>query len=234
MQRTTIITAIVLAGLMTCQSLTGQSTHRKKAQPGMGIEDLRKRPDLGVDYAKAVKFKSASRKTTYRVGEMMSIDLAFINVSEASVFLHKLDRPSLELTVQDANGRSVSINEYYTVLEGVAPESYQRIEAGYVLSESFQLLVGCDDGNLKAYFQAREKLQEEEHRGGERIFFKGLFDRDIFVNWGQACFAIKNPGKYTITAEQSNDTVVVSPDSPKVKTAVGRIRTTPFTITITE
>lgn len=99
---------------------------------------------------------------------------------------------------------------------------------------SFQLLVGCDGADLKARFQAIEKLQEEEHHGGERIFFKGLFDRDLFVNWGQACFAVKNPGRYVITAAQSNDTVLVSSDRPKVKTAVGRIRSTPLTITITD
>ena len=234
MRRVTIIAGIVLASLMTCQPLIGQSTQRKKIQPDSRVEDLRKRPDLGVDYAEVVKFKLASRKTTYHVGEMISIDLAFMNVSDAAVFLHKLDQPSLELRAQDAKGASVSINEYYTVLEGVAPKSYQRIEPGYLLSESFQLLVGRDERHLKTYFQAREKLQEEEHHKGERIFFNGLFDRDLFVNWGQACFAVKTTGKYTIMAEQSNDTAFVSPDSPKVKTAVGRIRSTPFTITITE
>jgi hypothetical protein len=136
--------------------------------------------------------------------------------------------------VPGINGAPVLINTYHTVLEGLAPESYQRVEPGYILSNTLQWIVGCDDADLKAYFQATKKLQEEEHRGGERVFFKGLFERNLFVNWGEACFAINTPGKYTITAEQSNDTVLVSRDKPKVKTAVGTIRSSPLTLTIAE
>jgi hypothetical protein len=234
MRRIRIIASIALASLMTCQSLIGQSTRGKKAQPRTGLDDKKKRPDLGVEYAQLAKFKLGTRKTEYHIGEMISIDLAAMNVSNAPVFLHKLNRPSLELKAQDAKGASVSIDEYHTVLEGVAPTSYQRVEPGHVLSGSFQLLAGCGDGNLKAYFQATERLQEEENRGGERAFFKGLFERDLFVNWGQACLAINKPGKYTITAQQSNDTVLVSPDRTKVKTAVGTIRSTSLTISIIE
>ncbi|HKA18134.1 MAG TPA: hypothetical protein VKN18_07435 [Blastocatellia bacterium] len=79
-----------------------------------------------------------------------------------------------------------------------------------------------------------KELESEQFARGEAAYFKGLFDRDMFVKWGQACFAVNSSGKYTITAEQSNDTVLVSSDSQKVKTAVGRIRSTPITITITE
>jgi hypothetical protein len=140
----------------------------------------------------------------------------------------------LDLEARDAKGASVSINTYHTVLEGVAPKSYERVEPGYILSDTFQLLAGCESSGLKAYFQATKKLEQEEHDGGERVFFRGLFERDLFVNWGEGCLAIKSPGTYTITAEQSNDTVVVSSRGPKVKTAVGTIRSTPLVITITE
>jgi hypothetical protein len=225
---------IVLATLVTCQPLIGQSSRRTKAQPPEYVEDLRKRPDLGSNYAQVAKFKLASRKATYRVGEMITIDVAIMNVSDAPVFLHKLNRPSLKLKAQDRKGASVSINDYYTVLEGVAPQSFRRIEAGHILFESFQLLAGCDDANLKARFEASKKLEEEEHGGGERVFFKGLFERDLFVNFGQSCFSANTPGTYTITAEQSNDTVVVSSNRPKVKSAVGTIRSTPLTLTIIE
>lgn len=89
MRRITVMASIVLASLVTSQSLIGQSTRGKKAQPSAGLEDIKKRPDLGVDYARVAKFKLASRKTTYRVGEMMSIDLAIMNASSTAVFSTK-------------------------------------------------------------------------------------------------------------------------------------------------
>jgi hypothetical protein len=234
MQRVTnMIICIVLTGSVTAQQLIRKSGQKQLASPRVSIEEVKKRPDLGVDYGRVSRFKLASRKATYRVGEMIGIDIAILNSSDAPFFIHKLERPTLELTAQDRNGAPVSINAYYTVLEGVAPDSYERVEPDRILSGTFYLLAGCDDGGLKAYFQARHNLEEEEHRGGgEAVFFKGLFERDLFVNWGEACLDIKKPGKYAIIAEQQNDAVVVS--GSKVRTAVGKIRSAPLTLTITD
>lgn len=233
MPRTMIVADILLVALASSYPLMAQSM-RRQAPAREYLEGVKKRPDLVVDYARVAKFKLASRKTTYRVGEMISIDLAIMNVSDAPVFFHKLGRPSLELRAQISNGASVSINTYYTVLEGTVPRSYQRVEPGHILSDTFQLLAGCDDSDLKAYFQETSKLQEEEHRGGERVFFKGLFERALFVNWGEACLAINSPGKYSIMAAQSNDSVLVSSNKRRVKTAVGTMHSSPLTLTITE
>ena len=233
-KRITMIASVVTVGLVTSHLLVGQTRPQQDFSAQQAVERLKVRPDLGVDYARVAKFKLASRKLTYRASEMISIDLAMMNVSDAPAFFHRLSRPSLDFKAQDANGKSVSINTYYVVLEGLSPDSYQQIEPGYVLSDSFQWLLRCDDSGLQSFFEAREKLLKEERHGGEALFFKGLFERDLFVNWGEACFAVNSPGRYTITAEQSNDTVIVSPRGPAVKTAVGTIRSTPLVITITE
>jgi len=79
----------------------------------------------------------------------------------------------------------------------------------------------------------RSNLEHEEF-GREAAFFKRPFERDLFVNWGQACLAAEKAGQYTIIAVQTNDTVLVSGTKSKVKTAVGRIRSTPLTIKIIE
>lgn len=229
-----IILGMVLVSVVTCPSLVGEAKSNQKTEALGHVADLKTRPGLGVDYTRVAKFKLGSRKTTYRIGEMFSIDLAMMNVSGAAVLFHRLNRPSLELMARDAKGISVPINTYYTVLEAVTPKSYQRVEPGNILSGSFQLLAGCDDANLQSYSRARKELEEQEHDEGEEAFFRGVFERNLFVNWGEACFAINIPGTYTITAEQSNDYVVVSALVGRVKTAVGRIRSSTLSLTITE
>lgn len=234
-KRIATITSVVTISLVTSQLLVGQSRHQEEGpSTQQAVESLSARPDLGVDYARVAKFKLASRKALYRVGEMISLDLAVMNVSTEPVFFHELNRPTLEFKAQNEKKASVPINTFYTVLEGTAPTSYKQIEAGYFLSNSFELLAGCDDAGLRTFNRAKKQLEEQERVGGEAALFKGLFERDLFVNWGEACFAIEKPGKYTITAEQSNDTVIVLPRGPKVKTAVGTIRSTELVITITE
>lgn len=233
MQRITMIAGIVLASLVTCQSLIGQSTHGKKGQPRTGIEDIKKRPDLGVDYARVANFKLASRKTTYRVGEMISIDLAIMNTSDSPVFFHELNRPSVALEARDQGGTVVLINDYTTALEATSLESYRETKPSHLVLASFQLLAGCTS-DVDAFLEHKYKLSLEDFQSGEAGYFRRLFEDALFVNWGQACFASKKPGKYAITAEQSNDAVLVSPQKPKMKTAVGTIRSTPLTITITD
>ena len=91
MRRVITIVGAVLTSLLTCQSFIARSPHRQTAPPRQHVEDLKKRPDLGVDYSQVANLKLASRKTSYRVGEMISIDIAIINSSDAPVFFHKLE-----------------------------------------------------------------------------------------------------------------------------------------------
>ena len=233
MRRIITIAGTVLASLLICQSLTGQSTQRKKAQPRELIEDLKRRPDLGADYSRVAKFKLGSRKSTYHIGELISIDLAIINLSDTPVFFHDLSRPLLELNARDEKGVDVLINDYTTALEATSPKAYRQIDPGHLVFASFQLVAGCTN-DLYTFLEEMHKLDIEQFGRGEAAYFKGLFERDLFVNWGQACFAVKKPGKYTMTAEQSNDTVLVSPGRLKVKTAVGTLRSSPLTLTIVE
>jgi hypothetical protein len=66
-QRITLIAGLMLITVVASPCLMGQSRQKHKAPANEHLEDLRARPDLGIDYALVVKFKSASRKTTYRV-----------------------------------------------------------------------------------------------------------------------------------------------------------------------
>lgn len=229
----TMIICIVLTGSVTPQHLIGKSRQKQSASTRESIEDLKKRPDLGVDYARVARFKLGSRKTTYHVGEMISVDLAIMNISDTPVFFHGLNRPTLELDARDEKGLQVSINPYTTALEATSPKSYMQIEQSHLIVASFQLLAGCT-GDLDTFLDQKYKVMQEEFGRGEPAYFKRLFQDSLFVDWGNACLSVKIPGRYTITAEQTNDTVLVSPKRPRVRTAVGTIRSTSLTLTITE
>jgi hypothetical protein len=233
MQRMIIATSMMVASLATSQWLMGQSRQKQSASPGEYIEDIKKRPDLGAGYARIAKFKLGSRKTTYRIGEIISIDLAIINISDTPLFFHELSRPGLELDAHDEKGSQVSINPYTTALEGTSPQSYLQIEPGHLMVASFQLLAGCT-GDLAAFLDQKYKVTLEEFGRREPVYFKRVFDDSLFVNWGQACFDVKTRGRYTIKAEQTNDTLLVSPKTPKVRTAVGTIHSSSLTLTIIE
>jgi hypothetical protein len=51
---------------------------------------------------------------------------------------------------------------------------------------------------------------------------------------GDGYLDAKMPGTYTITAEYSNELVVVTPSKLDAKTAIGTLVSAPLTITITE
>jgi|GEM_PF-6540286 len=116
-------------------------------------------------------------------------------------------------------------------LEATSPQSYRQIEPGDLLLGSFEMLAGCTP-ELDAFLEKKHKLNLEE--SSREAHSRRVFEDSAFVSWGRACFSIKKPGNYTIEAEQSNDTVVVSRTGSKVKTAVGRIQSSPLILRITE
>ncbi|MGH9933262.1 MAG: hypothetical protein ACREA9_29105, partial [Pyrinomonadaceae bacterium] len=119
------------------------------------------------------------------------------------------------------------------VLEGIVPQSYILLRPNEVALGALQLLAGFNVEGLSAFGESREALNRDVHMG--RVEYgKGLFDRNLFVNWGDACLRIDRPGTYIITATMVSENVVTSPCEPKVKTAVGTIRSTSFTVNIIE
>jgi hypothetical protein len=71
--------------MLGCQAISYPLVEqRQKERPTAReyLADVKKRRDLGADYGRVARFRLASRKTTYHVGEMVTIDLAMMNVSE--------------------------------------------------------------------------------------------------------------------------------------------------------
>jgi hypothetical protein len=180
-----------------------------------------KQPELGVDYSKVARFKLISRKTTYHMGEMITLDLAMLNIAGESIFFNELSNP--ELQVVDDKGKEVKLAPYF-IAEGIVnPKQYTLLKPWHMVSDSVQLLSGCDE---RAFKQASEGLDDEDE--------KRAFDNNQFINWGRACLKITRPGIYKITAMRTNQYVVVSSCEPETKTAIGTMRSAPLIITVIE
>lgn len=192
--------------------------------PGEGADRPRvvrasDRPELGANLAGAAKFKLATRKTEYRLGEMFTIDTALLNASNDKGYFPSL-QTWVKLQARDAKGEKAQLIRYISAQFLLTPDLYSLLGPNEMDVESFRILAGCD-----------ERVFEEEGREAQND--RAAFDHDQFVSFGQACLKITRPGTYTFTATIENQHVVTAPAGPPVKTAVGTITSQPLTITIT-
>lgn len=188
---------------------------------GSVVSALR-RPDLELGYSKAAKFKLASRKTEYHVGEKITLDAAMINVSGAPIFLRKMDEPVL-LQASDEQGNKVKIISYINATYVLTPGSYTLFKPNEMDYMSLDLLAGCDE---RAFEYLRAQIDDEDD--------KAAFEQNLFVSFGRGCLDTIRPGTYTITALVSNDHVLTRAAGVSYKTATGSIVSSPLTIKITE
>src|ERR1043165_2440370 len=88
----------------------GQTTRCKGVNDQWYISDTKERPKLAVDLTQVAKFKLSSRKAAYRFGELISLDMAMLNVSGEPLFF---DNPSasfqLMIEVRDEAGREIEV-----------------------------------------------------------------------------------------------------------------------------
>ncbi|MBV9924572.1 MAG: hypothetical protein JOZ96_05970 [Acidobacteria bacterium] len=230
--RTLIKVAAVLALAANYHSAAGR-VGTQNVSASQSVTDVRERPLLGIDYSGAARLKLASRKDSYRFGEMIGLDIALLNATDTPIFFHKLSGPTVVVKVFDEKGAVVKVIPGSVRLEGVVPQSYVLLGAGEVTVGSRQLLAGCNAAGLAAFDEARQRLNEDV--GRQKIGYdQGMFERGLFVNWGDVCAQTTRPGSYDIVVEVSNRHVVLSGRGAKVKTAVSTISSPPLRITISE
>ena len=198
-------------------SSLGQKVNSSKMASPPVLERVDKRPTLGVDYSLVAKFKVVSRKTTYHIGEMIILDFALLNTSSERIFFNNLDDSRLQ--VSSRNSEKIDVILSAPVYKLVTPDSYVLLQPKEMLNKSYLLLAGCDE---KSEVDWDENLSDVE-----------VFEKDRFINIGQACIKISQPGEYKIIAKQSNQFVLVS-ESKDIKTAVGAIYSPELVITIIE
>lgn len=205
--------------------LIGGRAWQEKVQPQQvsfikkSISNINQHPELGAEFSEAIDFRLDSRKSIYRLGELMSLDLAMLNKSEESVFTRIPKVPNLYL--QRVGGEEKVVIPYHIIDQAVVPELFSQLKKNWMVSQSILLLLGC---------------QKDEHRQNSSSETeqddKKAFERGSFVNQGQACLPIEKLGEYIITVEVSNYFVIVSPSEQAIKTTVGKLRSASLRITI--
>src|SRR5262245_2810882 len=233
MQRMITAVCLLTTTLGGAASLAKQTRRHVAGSKRAGLEMANIRPDLAVDADSVTKFKLASRKTKYRFGEVITVDLAVMNASEKPVFMRDPRTTEVVFNAVDVDGKKVSVGIYELILHGPTIDSYRSADPGVAIFTNFYFLAGYDS-QASTIFEEKRRLGRNEARDGPASYFKTLFERDLFINLGDAYLDAKSAGAFTITAEFENDLVVVSPDNPKMRTATGKIVSSPLTISISD
>lgn len=168
-----------------------------------------------VDYKSVASLKLASRKTDYRIGELISIDLALFNKSQKSVSFLELGR-WVRLSAFDVINKEVDIGKYNCPL--YAPK-FNSIDGGQYESAHLLYLIGCEGEDIKKKFKEAYVSMEDD------------FNKNNFVSLGGGCIEIEKPGKYSIKASISN---TFTTDDKTNSTAVGEIESNTFEINIVD
>lgn len=213
--KSVLMTSIMVICLGYIPSLA-QESYSANTTRRPTLKRVGQNPELGIDYALTAKLKVASRKTTYRVGEMITLDIALLNTSDRKVFFHVLNEPKLQVT--DKTGKITDVILSMPVYKAVTPDSYEIVNPKEITNRTYMLLAGCDEavGSID---------------WGADITDAEIFEKERFISRGQACLKLSSPGEYTIVAKQSNQFVIVS-GRKNIKTAIGTISSPPFSITI--
>lgn len=195
------------------------------------VQDARERPKNTIDYSRVAQLKLKSRKSGYKRGEIIDLHFALLNTGGEPVFFHRLSAPFMKVMAKDDKGNEVVITPTIIPMEGVTPQAFSLLGNNKIMTGSFNLLAGCDAEELKEFNETRSRLENEVHQGKIELD-KGIFERDLFVNWGDACLRLTRPGTYLIEVEATNQHVIVSPCEPNIKTAIGKIRSAPLIVAV--
>ena len=211
--------AIVITTALPPAAATQGRRHQEETREE-SIESAKARPDLGADYSSVARFKIASRKQTYHMGEMISLDLAMLNLSKEAVLFFPLSASRFHL--QDEKGEEVRLTPYIVTAMSIGPNGYSLVEANNMVADSYPVTAGCDR-------RAFDKMISATDDNASDVT---VFNDNRFVNWGRACLNVVRPGTYVIWAEAQNNYVVVPSGKNSPKTAIGKIRSNALEITI--
>lgn len=214
---TGITVCIFLLGALTIKTGNGLGS-AQTIKNNRWVESAKSRPDLSVKFDSVAQLKIAVRKSTFHIGEMIDLNIAVLNSSKKGVFFPLMLDPQID--VQSPSDESVKVRLYGTAERTMVPSSFTLLAPSEADTASFQLLAGCD----------RRAFSKSNSADNDRI----AFDENLFVNWGRACLSLTRPGTYVLTAEIHNDYVIVSRRHEDTKSAVGKIRSNPLTITIVD
>lgn len=185
-----------------------------------GLARAEDQPEQAVNISSVAKLKIASRKRAYRIGEVLTLDVALLNASMMPIYVPRL--ASGRSFFRNQTGREKSATDYLNLDTMPTAQSYLLVGVNAVTFTPVYLSVGC---NPQAFAHARAQLRSVTEG-------KELFDENLFISWGEACLDIRSPGNYTFSFELSNLLVVVSPEASNPPTGTGRLRSNDLAVTI--
>ena len=195
---------IIHSGSVDSKAKPSQVGDRNKS-----VERAESHPNLTVKFDGVAQLKLASRKSTFHLGEMITLDIALLNASSRSLFFRKLSE--LQVKAVNSAGQPLMVQAYGVADRALVPGSFVRLAPGEIIVHSFQLLAGCDK---RAFAQIASTKDDD----------LTVFKNGLFLSWGDACLPITQPDTYTFSVETKNDFVLLSPRTGNVRTAVGTIK----------
>ena len=87
--------------------------------------------------------KALTRPRSYRIGDIVTIDVAVLNASERPLYVYEPRYGSVTVRILDKNGRSMSISDGFVKLRAYFPEAYTLVQPGGIAVRSVRLLIGC-------------------------------------------------------------------------------------------
>jgi len=214
-----LILSLVLCTLAAGSAGLASAQVREKKD---GLARVQDRPQLAVQLPSVAKLKIDSRKRGYRIGELLTLDVALLNTSIEPTYFPQV--ASGRTFFKDQIGREKSNTAYIEPDTMPMAQSYRRLGTNEISFTTIHLMIGC---NPQAFAQARAQF---------RSFAQGkkVFDENLFVSWGESCLDITRPGIYTLSFELSNLLVVVSPDKSNSLTGTGRLKSNNLALTISK
>jgi hypothetical protein len=227
------VTYILVSLLWLTTSLECATAMEKRFGSERELFDAKDCSSCQAPLAATTELKIVSRKSVYRMDELISIDLALLNTTNNPLFVPKLrDWWSIELVVRSDAGERVKVRPYVIAQYGLTADSYELLEPKTPSwGESLLVLAGCGSTELREYYKARDKLLDEEARGGNYPY--ETFRLGVFASFGDACLDLR-PGTYSFTVTATSDYVVRDRKNRRVRTAVGDVASNSLMITIAE
>lgn len=222
--RTLLILSVAITGIWGMFVTSSRSTPTHTTQNPKPTEPVvlrEKRPELGVESSIVARLKLASRKNYYRIGELISLDSALINLSGKPVFLK--DLKGIEFSATDNAGKEIDVVQYINISSDITLDSFRLVQPGELIQHTVNILVGC---NKQAFKNLNLMLDAKDDRK--------VFEHELFVSWGQGCLDIKRSGTYAVSGKRTNEYVIVTSDSPNTRTAVGAMKSNALKIIVSK
>jgi hypothetical protein len=176
------------------------------------LQSANENQDLQIQYSDAVTFKTISRKNTYRIGELISVDYGMLNITNEPISILSIENWT-DIKIRDENNGVIGIGGGSPPL--YAPR-YQLVKIdGYIFSRKFYV-IGCQKDGI-SFQNTTEKFR---------------FENNYFAFEGRGCINIRVPGKYFISVYARNK--ATSTKNRGVKVVVGKIESVPLEINVIE